>query len=62
MPELVKHVESHLHLYAYYDSRKTQPLRVRKFIDFAVERLADNKELTLSTYELDTLAATGIFS
>lgn len=57
VPLLTEHVASHLHLYAYYGSRKAQPLRVRKFIELAVERLTDNRELTLTTDELLTYSA-----
>lgn len=57
VPLLTEHVASHLHLYAYYGSRKAQPLRVRKFIELAVEQLTDNRELTLTTDELQTYAA-----
>ena len=56
VPLLTEHVASHLHLYAYYGSRKDQPIRVRKFIDLAVKRLADNTELTLSPGELRDFA------
>lgn len=58
VPLLIEHVASHLHLYAYYGSRKVQPLRVRKFIELSVERFRDNKDLTLSTDELTTYATT----
>lgn len=36
IPLLTEHVASHLHLYAYYGSRKALPLRLRNFIEFAV--------------------------
>lgn len=52
VPLLTQHMASHLHLYAYYGSRKAQPLRVRKFIDLAVERLTNNRELALTSDEL----------
>lgn len=52
VPVLTQHVASHLHLYAYYGSRKAQPLRVRKFIELAVKRFTDNPDLTLSAGEL----------
>jgi DNA-binding transcriptional LysR family regulator len=57
IPVLIEHVASHLRLYAYYGSRKAQPLRVRKFIDLAIERFANNSELTLSKEELTAYAA-----
>jgi DNA-binding transcriptional LysR family regulator len=59
VPVLVQHVASHLHLYAYYGSRKAQPLRIRNFIDLAVERFTGNKDLTLSSEELTAYAAAG---
>lgn len=59
VPVLVEHVASHLRLYAYYGSRRAQPLRVRKFIDLAVERLTGSKELTLSKEELAAYGGAG---
>ncbi|ELO0987933.1 LysR family transcriptional regulator [Citrobacter freundii] len=53
VPLLTQHTASHLHLYAYYGSRKAQPLRVRKFIDLAVERLTESRELTLTSEEFE---------
>jgi DNA-binding transcriptional LysR family regulator len=60
VPLLTEHVASHLHLYAYYGSRKTQPLRVRKFIDLAVAEFTNNKNFTLSADELNAFSATGL--
>jgi DNA-binding transcriptional LysR family regulator len=57
VPLLTTHVASNLHLYAYYGSRRAQPLRVRKFIDLAVARLTANQVLTLSQDELATYSA-----
>jgi DNA-binding transcriptional LysR family regulator len=57
VPLLTEHVANHLHLYAYFGSRNAQPLRVRKFIDLAVERFTDNADLILTTEELDTFSA-----
>jgi DNA-binding transcriptional LysR family regulator len=59
VPLLTSHVASNLHLYAYYGSRRAQSLRVRKFIDLAVKRFTDSKELTLSNEELAAYAAAG---
>ena len=48
---LPAHVSDHLALYVYYGSRVAQPARVRAFIDFAIERLADNPQLFLQPHE-----------
>lgn len=37
---------------ACYGSRKAQPLRVRKFIELAVQRFTSHPDLTLSAGEL----------
>jgi DNA-binding transcriptional LysR family regulator len=39
-------------VYLYYGSRRAQPERVRRFIDFAVERLTDNQDFLLTDREL----------
>ncbi|SAK99114.1 LysR family transcriptional regulator [Caballeronia temeraria] len=59
VPILTEHVASHLRLYAYYGSRKAQPKRVRRFIDLAIDRFTDNKDLTLSSEELTAYGAVG---
>jgi hypothetical protein len=38
--------------YLYYGSRRAQPARVRKFIEFAVERLSGNMDFVLTDREL----------
>ncbi len=52
VPVLTQHVSNHLHLYAYYGSRKAQPLRVRKFLDLAVEVLVNSQQFVLTPKEL----------
>lgn len=52
VPLLTQHVTDHLGLYVYYGSRVAQPLRVRAFIDLAVEMLSDNSEFVLQPHEL----------
>lgn len=52
IPLLTQHVSDHLRLFAYYGSRKAQPLRVRKFLDLAVEVLVDSQQFILTPKEL----------
>jgi DNA-binding transcriptional LysR family regulator len=59
VPLLVRHVTDHMKLYLYYGSRKAQPTRVRQFIDFAVEHLADNPQFVLSEKELSAAEPKG---
>jgi hypothetical protein len=40
----------------FYGSRRAQPARVRKFIEFAVERLTDNPDYVLTANELRSLS------
>ncbi|MFJ1299279.1 LysR substrate-binding domain-containing protein [Pseudomonadota bacterium AL_CKDN230030165-1A_HGKHYDSX7] len=47
-------------LYLWYANRSNMPRRVRLFIDFALERLLDSTEHTLSAQELQTLARKGL--
>jgi hypothetical protein len=39
-------------MFIYYGSRQAQPARVRRFIDLAVERLANSCDYVLSWDEL----------
>ena len=57
VPLLPQHMADHMRLYLYYGSRKSQPQRVRQFIELAVERLADNPQFVLSPKELAAAAA-----
>lgn len=52
VPLLTPHVTDHLGLYVYYGSRVAQPLRVRAFIDLAVEMLSDSTDFVLQPHEL----------
>jgi DNA-binding transcriptional LysR family regulator len=54
VPLLVGHVSERMGFYTYYAQRRNMPGRVRKFIDFAVERLKDSQEFRLPTAELRT--------
>lgn len=55
-PVLVQHMTDNMAVHVYYGSRRAQPARVRRFIDFAVERLTDNADFVLSRRELGTPA------
>lgn len=55
VPLLLEHISDGFSLYLYYGSRTAQPVRVRRFIDLAVERLTDNSEFVLSMGELTQL-------
>lgn len=44
-PVLLQHMTDHMGVYLYYGSRRAQPTRVRKFIDFAAERLTEQSGL-----------------
>lgn len=54
VPLLTQHVTQRESIYIYYRSRTEQPLRVRTFIDFMIERLADNRDYFLQPAELRT--------
>ncbi|MGB0129913.1 MAG: LysR family transcriptional regulator [Rhodocyclaceae bacterium] len=54
-PVLAQHVTDHMGVYLYYGSRHAQPARVRKFIDFAAERLTDNPDFVLTDRELGAM-------
>lgn len=49
LPEAIADIHS---LFLYYGSRVAQPLRVRRFIDFAIERLANRQDIVLSAEEI----------
>ena len=57
VPLLTQHVTDHLGLYVYYGSRVAQPLRVRAFIDLAVEMLTDSADFVLQPHELKPIPA-----
>ena len=52
VPLLTRHVADHAGFFLYYGSRADQPVRVRAFIDLALERLTDSNEFVLSNEEL----------
>ncbi len=52
VPLLTQHVIEHGAIYIYYGHRTEQSLRVRTFIDFMIERMADNRNFFLETSEL----------
>jgi len=52
VPLLVDHISERMGLYLYFAQRADMPVRVRRFIDFAVERLRDSDEFHLSRDEL----------
>ncbi len=49
LPETITDIHS---LFLYYGSRVAQPLRVRRFIDLAIERLANRQDVVLSAEEI----------
>lgn len=52
VPLLLEHMTDNLSLFVYYGSRAAQPVRVRRFIDLAVERLTENNHFVLTNEEL----------
>lgn len=56
LPLMLDHVSARLGLYLYFAQRSDMPARVRRFIDFAVERLRDSREFSLSAEELRAAA------
>ncbi len=59
VPLLTKHMSDHLGLHVYYGSRRSQPARVRAFIDLAVEMMKDNPAFVLGAKELAAAEAKG---
>lgn len=53
VPLLLDNIADMHSLFLYYGSRIAQPLRVRRFIDLAIERLANVKTFVLSAEELN---------
>jgi DNA-binding transcriptional LysR family regulator len=52
VPLLTQHVTEYGMLYLYYGHRTERPLRVKTFIDFMIERMADNRNFFLDPSEL----------
>jgi len=59
VPLLTEHVTDHMSVHVYYGSRSAQPVRVRAFIDLAVERLASSAVYEMSNKELAAAEAKG---
>lgn len=59
VPLLVPTVSERMGLYLYYAQRRDMPGRVRRFIDFAVERLNGSEEFSLTRRALQRLARIG---
>jgi len=55
VPLMVKHTSERLGLYLYYAQRSDMPSRVRRFIDFTVERLRGGKHFHIPLAELRAL-------
>lgn len=56
IPLLTSHITDRMGFYIYYAQRADMPGRVRKFIDFAVERLLASEDFYLPMAELRALA------
>lgn len=52
VPLLTQHVTEYGTIYIYYGHRTEQPLRVKTFIDFMIERMTDNRNFFLDQSEL----------
>ncbi len=51
-PILLQYMTDHMGVYLYYGSRRAQPARVRRFIDYALNRLGSESEFMLTNEEL----------
>lgn len=54
---LTQHITQYGTIYIYYGHRTEQPLRVKTFIDFMIERVADNRAFFLDPAELRAASA-----
>ncbi|MGF6970679.1 DNA-binding transcriptional LysR family regulator [Paraburkholderia sp. WC7.3g] len=52
IPLLTQHVSEYGTIYIYYGHRTEQPQRMKTFIDFMIERMADNRNFFLDPSEL----------
>ncbi|HBC5610969.1 TPA: LysR family transcriptional regulator [Klebsiella oxytoca] len=59
LPEAIADIHG---LFLYYGSRVAQPLRVRRFIDLAIERLANRQDVVLSAEEISLAYIQGMSS
>jgi DNA-binding transcriptional LysR family regulator len=60
LPVLIEHLSDDYGMFLYYGSRNALPVRVRHFIDLAVERLAGSTEHVLSSAELHQAQASAL--
>jgi DNA-binding transcriptional LysR family regulator len=57
VPLLVQHMTHHMSVHLYYGSRRAQPARVRRFIEFALDRLTDCPDYVLNDSELKIISS-----
>jgi DNA-binding transcriptional LysR family regulator len=62
IPVLIDQTMDHRGVYIYYGNRKSQPRRVRAFIDLATSRLSESHAFVLSDKELSQNAKRGVAS
>ena len=62
IPILIDQTMDHRGVYIYYGNRKSQPRRVRAFIDLATSRMSDSHTFVLSDKELAQNAKRGVAS
>ena len=60
VPLLIEHISEDFSLFICYGSRAAQPVRVRCFIDLAIDRLSDNEEFVFSNDELSLIQSKGM--
>ena len=60
VPLLLNHTSARMGLYIYYAQRADMPSRVRRFINFAVDRLKTSAEFTLPEAELRALSKAAV--
>ena len=58
VPVLTQYMTDHMSVHLFYGSRRAQPARVRKFIDFALARLTDSPDYVLSEREILDMSGT----
>jgi DNA-binding transcriptional LysR family regulator len=52
IPVLIDYMPDVANYFVYFGSRKSQPARVRAFVDLALERLSNNSDYQLTKQEL----------
>ncbi len=60
LPLLCEHISERHSLHLYYTQRADMPRRVRRFIDFTVQRLRGSQEFRFSRAELEALRRAGL--